>query len=242
MISQIEEAHFGRALWSSKQRVVIPRASVVDRYSLAPLVAAQTSPQHDVKRWKRAENHCQGEYGTERNQDGNHRHDGNAVLQERSQPLNQLHRTVSGFRARTVEVVIEIGRIVKSQIHFQRFSLDQYSDVVSNLLGLRRSHPDGQAAQELGREQDGSHPCSQNERWPYGAPLSAGTDGNHERVHDRARQIDGGDRKQTLDNQQKAPKNCQTGRYSPDYCQCARKIAQLCGKLADAYRYVLEGS
>ena len=128
-----------------------------------------------------------------------------------------------------MEVVVEIRRFVKGEIRIDGLTVDQRRDVIVHQVRLHRADPLDRAAQHLGKQKHDGH---QSGRPEYRAPAAARADGGNDSIDDRAREIDGGDREKSLNEQKDDPGKAPVGSGAPDEAEGPRQVRQRAGGAA----------
>ena len=106
-----------------------------------------------------------------------------------------------GIRARPMEMIVILGRLVERQIRIDGLLVNQVGDLILKQLGLRRPDPAGHAPQHFDEQNNRGHRTGQQNHMPHARPLAVGARGRKHAVHQRPRQVDDGHRQHTLNDE-----------------------------------------
>ena len=122
VFAETEEPDLRGRVGGGHDPVVIPRATIVGRGALPPLIFSECVMDDDVERRQRAEQERDCQPWTKRNQNRAHRDERDAVLQQRAEVAEQRHGPVTSFRTRAMQVIVVIRELVEREITVTDFS------------------------------------------------------------------------------------------------------------------------
>src|SRR5262245_56807158 len=97
---------------AGEQPIVIPAPSLVSGRAMPPLMLNQGVPQNDKQGGQGADENSSRYPDSKWNQDDAHGSQGNPVLQQATQALQEFHRPITRLVASPVQMVIELGLVV----------------------------------------------------------------------------------------------------------------------------------
>ncbi len=187
---------------------------------------AQAMAQHHIEGGQAAEQQNCRQPEAKGDQQRPHGQQGNPVLQQAAQALEQGQGPVARFTTCPVEVIVELGQFVKRQVGGNRLVVNQAADMVCEQLPLHGADPAASAAQQLRQQQDSGQQDRQNHQRPDALPAAPGLDRRHQAIDQQFCQVNRGRRQQTLQNKQTQPKSCPIPGRIPDQSQCPGQMGQ----------------
>src|SRR5829696_7412170 len=103
MLAETEKPDLRSRVGSRHDPVVIPRAAIVGRGALPPLIFSECVVNDYIKRGQRAEQKRECQPWPKWNQDRAHRNERDAVLQQRAKIAEQRYGPVTSFRTRAMQ-------------------------------------------------------------------------------------------------------------------------------------------
>ena len=116
----------------------------------------------------------QGNPPSELNQYQRHRRQGESILHESAEVLNQGDRPFVGVGSRAVESIVVLGRFEMGEVGGDRVLMDQPADVVPHAVGLRSPNEAGTGPEGLGEEDEACHQPPWKEDPAKGLPRGPG--------------------------------------------------------------------
>jgi hypothetical protein len=105
--------------------------------------------------------------------------------------------------------------------------VDQRADVILDQLGLRGADPIGDCSENLGQQQHGAHERGRKQNGPETCRIAMSSKDGDGAIDEGACQVDGRDRKQSLDDEQDSPSRGPPAGRLPDQRERAGQVVEL---------------
>jgi hypothetical protein len=123
-----------------------------------------------------------------------HRRQGERILHESAEVLDQCDRPFVGVGACAVESIVILRRFELGEVSGDCVFVDQPADVVPHVVGLRSPNEAGAGPEGLGEEDEARHQTAWKENPSKRLPRGPGSCNQRQPIDDNPRQVDQRDR------------------------------------------------